>query len=284
MKLKYFMLIILCLIGIAACGDNDDSTNVIVTPSDRPENQQEEQGPVAAGPTIKVNNRIENNVIVVNQTRIDGDDMHMNWRCQQAPPTVVHQQYIHISVRCPTLADDTNNDQVLDPFEIQQVVGPRVIALDSSLSNQDQTEFPAGDDYVYDQRIPLVTLRESVPQDQDFVVMVYGADPDTVLPSTYNPNSEEPIHLTVPIACQLIQAPATIPGSTTGATAGGTVGGSTTGGGTTTGSTVGGTTTGGARTGTTTGGTVGGSIGGTTGGVIGGIIGGTSGATTGGSP
>ena len=282
MKLKYLMLILLCLIGLTSCGDSDDSTNVTVTPPPtQPETpQQEEQGPVSAGPTIKVNNQIENNVVVDNQTRIDGQNMHMNWRCRRAPPVVVHQQYIHISVRCPTLADDTNDDQVLDPQEIQQVMGPKVLALDSSLSNGEQTEFPAGEDYVYDQTIPLATLREFVPQDQDFAVMVYGADPTTVLPTTYNAGSDEPIHLTIPIACQVIRAPQTVPNGTSGGTAGGTVGGSTTGGtttgGTTTGTTVGGTTTGGATTGTTVGGTTTG--GATTGTTVGGTTGGTIGS------
>ena len=227
-------VLVISMVLLASCGgDDDDSTTVVVNPDEPQQQQQEEEGPVSTGPTVVVNNRIVNNVRVVSRrTRIENRRVFLNWQCRNVAP-VVHQQFIHISVRCPTLADDTNGDGVLDPVEVEQAIGPRVLALDTNIESGSQESFPTGSSYTYNQSIPLGQLRQSVPPGQDFVVMIHGASENTTLPSTYTATTNEPVHLTVPIACKVFNAPDII--TTGGTTTGGTTTGGTTTGGTTTG-------------------------------------------------
>ena len=195
-SLILMMLITTSVFVLVSCGDSDDSTNVIIQEEDDTE-RQEEQGPVSAGPVIKINNTIENNVKVTNKTRVEDRDIHINWQCRDVAP-VVHQQFIHISVRCPTLADDTNGDGVVDQVETQQVIGPGVFALDQNAQSTREEQFPQGSQFDYDQRIPLSLLRRFVPQGETFVVMFYGAEPTTQLPPTYSFSGPGPANLTIP--------------------------------------------------------------------------------------
>lgn len=248
-------VLVISMALLASCGgDDDDSTTVVVNP-DEPQ-QQEEEGPVDTGPTVIVNNRIVNNVRVnASRTRVQNRRVFLNWQCRNVAP-VVHKQFIHISVRCPTIQDDTNGDGIVDPVEVEQAIGPRVLALDTNVESAEQESFPSGRSYTYNQSIPLGQLRQSVPPGQDFVVMIHGASENTALPATYTTTTNDPAHLTVPIACKVFNAPVIIDNG--GTTTGGTTTGGTTTGGTTTGTT----TTGGTNGGTTTGGTDGGSTGG----------------------
>lgn len=47
-----------------------------------------------------------------------------------------HQQDIHEGTRCPTLADDTNADGVIDYQEGESVYGKILIPLDSNIKTQ----------------------------------------------------------------------------------------------------------------------------------------------------
>lgn len=252
------------MVTVVACGADDDSdTNIVVNP-DGPD-REEEQGPVDTEPTVIVNNEVETNVRVITQgTRIEDDDYVMDWQCSDVDP-VIHKQYIHIAVSCPTVIQhDRNGDRVLDQVEVQEAIGPAVLALDSNISSQGEDNFPAGTSYEYSQRIPLSDLRSRVPAGEDFVVMYYGVDPSGDIPSTVQSTSSGPVNLNIPIACVVFNAPdVSDDGSTTGTTTGTTTGGATT---TTGGSTTGGSTTGDSTTtgGATTGETNGGSTDGTT--------------------
>lgn len=286
--MKFKHILFAGLVGLMGCGDDNEGDTSITIDRDEEEQQQEQEGPVTTGPTIKINNRIENNITFITRTRVINNDYNFNWQCTNAPDNVIHKQYIHISVRCPTFSDDTNFDGVVDQAEIEQVVGPRIYALDSNANSEEEETFPSTGSYTYNQSVPLSTLREFVPAGQDFVVMIYGAPTTTTLPASYSSTSDDPTHITVPIACKVFQAPA-ISGGTTGGTFGGTAGGTVgstfggTAGGTVAGGTTGGGTTGGTTTGTTIGGTGGSTIGGTVGSTVGGTAGGTTGGTAGGT-
>lgn len=262
------MLMVASLVTMVACGDdNEGDTNVIVNPDD--EEQQEEQGTYTGQPSIVINNRIDNDVRATSRARVDNDNdqVFVDVDCQQAPPNVVHQQIIHIGVRCPGPGDDSNNDGYVDWQETQQVVGSKLLALDGNLSTQEESGYPRGGRYRYSRSARISELRDILPPGENLnldgrVLVIYGANPQP-LPATFQYDPENPTNISIPITCIVIQKQEGGPTTT-----GGTVGGGTTTGGTTTG----GTTTGGATIGGTTGGT-------TTGGTTGGTV--TTGGTTG---
>lgn len=224
------LLVVTCVVTVVACGSDDDSdTNVIVNP-DGGEERQEEQGPVDTRPTVIINNHVEANVRVINRsTRIEDDDYVMDWECHDVDP-VVHKQYIHVSVSCPTIIEhDRNRDGVLDQVEVQEALGPAVMALDSNVSSQGEDSFPAGGSYEYRQSVPLSELRSRVPVGQDFVVMYYGVDASREIPATAESNTSGPVNLNIPIACKVFNAPEISDDEpTTGTTTGGTTTGETT--------------------------------------------------------
>ncbi|HLT22591.1 MAG TPA: hypothetical protein VKZ84_04075 [Bacteriovoracaceae bacterium] len=240
-------LVVASLVLVGACGsDDDDSTNVIVNP-DGP--QREEEGPISTRPTIIINNKIVNNVrmSVRRTTRIEENNFYMDWQCGNIDP-VEHKQYIHAGSRCPTLENDLNGDGYLDAVELEQAVGPGLLALDSNPSSEEVDSFPAGASFEYSTSIPLPLLRRIIPATEDFIVVLYGVDPATPLPDTVASNSDNEIHSTIPIACKVFEAPeapeapevedSTTGGTTTGGTTnGGTTNGDTTNGGTTNGET-----------------------------------------------
>lgn len=245
------LMLVACMVTVMACGSDDDSdTNIIVNP-DEPQ-REEEQGPIDTQPTVIINNNVETNVKVINRrTRIENNDYVMDWECRDVDP-VVHKQYIHISVSCPTVIEhDRNRDGILDQVEVQQAVGPAVLALDSNVRSQGEDSFPTGESYEYNQSIPLPELRSRVPAGQDFVVMYYGVDASRQIPSTAESTSSGPINLNIPIACKVFNAPVISEEDTTTGTTGTTTGGTTTTGGSTTGDTTTGDTTTGGTTGDT---------------------------------
>lgn len=278
--LKFLALGAVLILG--ACGDDGDKTSVVVNPNE-PQQQEEEQGTFSGSTPVIINNRIDNNIKVTNRVRVQGDTVVADVDCQDAPPNVIHQQIIHIGVRCPSALDDTNADGFVDWQETQAVVGPELISLDQNLGSQENSGFPSGQSYRYSRSASLSTIRNSLPSGENFnlegkVLVIYGADPLTRFPATVSSNGSDPVNVTIPIFCNVIQKTASSPTSTASTTTGGATGsGSTTGGttGTTTGST-----TGDASTTTTTGGTASSSTDSTSSSTTGGMTTGTASGTT----
>ncbi|HXH75600.1 MAG TPA: hypothetical protein VNJ08_11575 [Bacteriovoracaceae bacterium] len=274
MKIRIFssktlrLLLVVGMVTIGACGDDGDGDDTTVILS--PDNDVEREEAGTAQPSVVVNNKIDNDVKVVDRTKIvnnndvdiDNDQLDLDWDCVSVDE-VEHPQYIHVNVininvevRCPSVEiDDVNSDGVIDQAEAEAVVGPRRIALDSNPQSQEVEDFPVGSSYTYNEEIPLTKLQQFVAPGQNVAVLIYGADPSTPLPATYATTEATPQdqrHLTVPVDCRIINSPIIIGGNntTTGGTAGGTATGTAGGGGTTTG----GATTGGTTSGSTTGG------------------------------
>lgn len=200
-------LTVLSLVFVMACGsDDDDSTNVVVN-SEGPQ-REEEEAPVSTRPTIIINNKFETNVrmSVKKTTRIEKNVFFMHWECDNFDP-VEHKQYIHAASSCPTLENDVNGDGFIDSVELEQAVGPGVLALDSNPENGGDDSFPVGSSYVYNASISVPFLRQIIPDRQDFIVVLYGVDPSLELPETVVAHSEEEVHSSLPIACKVFKAP-----------------------------------------------------------------------------
>lgn len=192
-----------------------------------------------------------------------------------------HMQHIHVGSRCPTMADDTNGDKIIDGEEAAKVTGEALIPLDTDLSSQAAGGvYPSGADYSYDQSTSFALLYADLqvpdadPTDgvaklaagepmnlAQRVVEIHGVPASTTLPSTVKGVNGKTAQESLPVACTVLARTAgpstgTTTGTSTGTTTGdtGTSTGTTTG---TTGTTTGGTTTGTTGTGTTTGTTAG---------------------------
>lgn len=206
------------LFTLISCGDDDDSTNVIINP-DRPQEEEDnstngENGSVNVGTTVVVNNRINNNLRVTSNSRVRNNNLVFIWRVRNADP-VTHQQWIHRGETCPDIIqNDFNRDGYVDEDEVQQVVGPRLLSL------QVQNQAPSGSNYTYTRPIPLTELWGFIPPGEFFVVIYYGVSVNTVLPPTFLVISEGPIYQNVSIACRRFRSPT---GGTTGGTTGETI-------------------------------------------------------------
>lgn len=164
-------LIIASTLIVAGCGsdDDDDSTVIFV-----PENQQREEGPVATGPDIIINNRIDNDVKVINKNiRVENNDLIIRYLVINLDP-VVHQQYIYASVNCSAAANnDINGDGVVDQVEFEEAVGQPVAILNEAQGTTLQTQ----------QQFPVTELP---PEEENFAFVVYGAEEGVTVPVICN--------------------------------------------------------------------------------------------------
>jgi hypothetical protein len=201
-------VLIMSMAAIVSCGDDDgDTTNVVVNP-DVPENEVEleREGPIATSPTIIINNRLENNVTVINRSRIVRRTYEIHFVVTRLDP-VVHPIYVHIASTCPTLQNDRNGDGILDQQEVEAVAGAPVLLLDREPLVQGNQGFQSGSEINYNQILSLDVFRGIVPVGHDFIVMVYGVDPSTPLPSTVVSTTSGPNHEAIPVACKVFPAP-----------------------------------------------------------------------------
>ncbi len=192
------------IVLVVACGsEDDDSTNVVVNP-DGP--QREEEVPISTRPTIIINNKIVYNVrmSVKRTTRIEENNFYMDWQCSNIDP-VEHKQYIHAGSKCPTLENDLNGDGYLDAVELEQAVGPGLLALDANPESEEVDSFPSGANFEYNRKVAVSVLGEFIPDSKNFIVVIYGISPLTPLPETVASHSDEDIHSSIPIACKAFE-------------------------------------------------------------------------------
>lgn len=146
---------------------------------------------------------------------------------------VIHAQNVRTGWRCPTTADDQNQDGVIDALEGEAVYGKILIPLDGDLTTQaaHDGEFPIGDqygNYLYERVASFNLFMDDLrgPIDENYVklkseeslvleglvVVVHGIDEKFPLPSTvYSTDGRSP-HQALPIACGVIGKVIEIPG------------------------------------------------------------------------
>lgn len=245
------------LVSVVSCGSDDDDSS---GSSSRQPEEQTQEGTFNA--TITALNTSVSSATGTALMRIQGDDLTARVVVGGAR-AATHQQYVRTGARCPTAADDANNDGVIDSTEAASVYGAPILPLDDELDAGDGT-FPQGIAYTYneDESVTQVLAGNGIDalDLSDKVITIHGVPDNVSLPATVQGTKAD-----FPIACGVLSRLGGDTGTTTGDT--GTTTGET---GTTTGET--GTTTG--ETGTTTGetGTTTGETGTTTG---------TTGTTTG---
>jgi hypothetical protein len=165
----------------------------------------------------------------------DGDRFWAYVRLFAGAPEAWHPQAIWTGTRCPTLADDTNGDGIIDIQEAAAVLGKITIPLDANLNSQDALRnwYPKGDlsgNYFYEKmgsftsilndlrrppgRDPM--LKKLGPDEGLYIegraVMIQGISANTVLPETVQTEGRFRAFQTLPIACGIFQQVTEMPG------------------------------------------------------------------------
>lgn len=116
---------------------------------------------------------------------ISGDELTAKIR-MGAAKAGTHAQHVHTGTRCPTPADDTNGDGVVDATEATAVYGGVLLALDSDLAGGGT--FPSGITYNYDQSASVAQVLTNLGLGslalEGKVVNVHGVPDSTNLPAT----------------------------------------------------------------------------------------------------
>lgn len=109
-------------------------------------------------------------------------------------PETLHAQNIRSGSRCPTMADDTNNDGFIDAIEGEAVYGTIHKAL---------TEYPsanAAGAYFYSETVDV----EAEENLNGKVIVIEGVSSDAELPETVVGSGESSAQMSLPIACGVL--------------------------------------------------------------------------------
>lgn len=144
-------------------------------------------------------------------------------------PKAWHQQKVYTGSRCPTPADDANNDGFIDIVEAEAVVGKVLIPMDADLGTQmsGRNFYPVGDlsgSYHYERVVSFSRFfndlkgEDKVPEDNIIklapdqgldivgrVVMVQGTAETIEYPETVASTNRHKPFQTLPIACGIFK-------------------------------------------------------------------------------
>lgn len=211
-----------CLFTLIACGSDDDDDSSVVA-------QPEEQRPVEGAYQVNLmplnSNVVGEGVRGVALINVHDDTFEVETEMEGVSSTV-HAQHIHAAAVCPTEADDTNGDGVVDVIEGVPSYGPILVPLDNNLASQSAGTFPfaSGGNFTYEESTPLTQMIQALQQpdsDPNDAVVTLGADEDldldrrtivihgvaesTELPATVATIGDLEAYKSVPIACGVIE-------------------------------------------------------------------------------
>ncbi len=152
-----------------------------------------------------------------------GGMLTIDIRVKGAPPNMVHWQHFHgfkdgAQAKCPTLADDTNHDAIIDLIETGKASGTTMVPFIKHPATMDvaKGDYPTANakgDYHYRETVSIKELQEAFGkafpgQQLDLskrVVYIHGVPGSEQLPSTVQSLGPIPAQVTVPIACGAIE-------------------------------------------------------------------------------
>lgn len=135
---------------------------------------------------------------------------------------VMHTQNIFSASKCPTTADDTNRDGVIDIKEAHVALGSILLPLDNDISSRKEGEgqYPKGPSFTYNKKANwsgiLKDLQAPYGEDhyllegdslslENRVILVQGTSASGHLPSTVATVENLEPHISVPISCGVIR-------------------------------------------------------------------------------
>lgn len=216
---------LLCL--LAGCGDDDDEAPVSnpATTGQQPQQPEPERG-IFKATMSSINTTVAGNTSGAAEITINGDNITIRTQVNGAP-VATHAQHIHIGTTCPTPANDTNGDGIVDGVEASAISGKVLIPLDDDINSQDAGKdvYPVGPVYLYDesgsyaQMLSDLTAADPNPNDPlvklpagstqiglvGKVIKIHGVPPTTNLPNTVaSGDPTKSPHEDLPISCGVI--------------------------------------------------------------------------------
>lgn len=199
MKLNLLALFIL-VISAYSCGGYDDDDSSSST-------QEEQADGVFAVPFAPLNTSIpDNDISSVTTISISESSVIFEFFISGVPGNTIHAQHIHPGTRCPTEADDTNQDGFIDGVEALAVTDALLMSLDDDLEDADDNSFPASNvdgQYRYNESTEI----DSSVILTGKVVDIHGVPESVDLPETVAGLPGETPQQSLPIACGIITAP-----------------------------------------------------------------------------
>ncbi|MGV8942095.1 MAG: hypothetical protein ACOH1P_11285 [Lysobacter sp.] len=154
---------------------------------------------------------------------VDGDSLLIRIDARGLPPDIEHWQHFHgfaddKVAACPTAAADANGDGIVDLIETEAVAGTTMVPFDTDPAAMDiaHGQYPhAGADgsFNYQQIVSMPALTAAfakafagqTPDLDRRVIFIHGVVTDARLPSTVASLGPIPAHVTLPIACGVIE-------------------------------------------------------------------------------
>lgn len=156
--------------------------------------------------------------------RVDGDKLTVKTYIDDAS-NVTHRQSVHVGTSCPTAANDSNGDGMVDYQEALKAVGPVLIPLDADLSSQEKGAevYPSGSSFSYNESGFMTEMlnnlweADTVPADEftklgsgqglrlvGRVVLLHGTFSSNLLPGSLATRGSDPANIALPVACGVI--------------------------------------------------------------------------------
>lgn len=154
---------------------------------------------------------------------IDGDNMLVRIEAKGLPPDIEHWQHFHgfkdgRAAKCPTAAADVNGDGIIDLIETEAASGTTMVPFDKDPAAMDiaHGQYPHADadgSFSYGQTVSIPALDAAFaeafagqkPDLDRRVIFIHGVVPNTGLPTTVASLGPIPAHVTLPIACGVIE-------------------------------------------------------------------------------
>lgn len=154
---------------------------------------------------------------------IDGDNMLVRIDARGLPPDIEHWQHFHgfkdgRAAKCPTAAADANGDGIIDLIETEAASGTTMVPFDQDPVAMDiaHGRYPHADangSFAYRQTVSVAALDAAFaqafagqkPDLERRVIFIHGVVPGAGLPTTVASLGPIPAHVTLPIACGVIE-------------------------------------------------------------------------------
>ena len=154
---------------------------------------------------------------------VTGDNLTISITADGLPPDIEHWQHFHgftddKDAKCPAASADANKDGIVDLIETEPAAGTTMVPFDSDPVAMDVAHgtYPkasASGSYTYQETVSLKALTAAFANavkapalDLDRrVIFIHGVPATTKLPSTVASLGPIPAHVTLPIACGVIE-------------------------------------------------------------------------------
>lgn len=154
---------------------------------------------------------------------VDGDDLLVRIDAKGLPPGIEHWQHFHgfaddRAAACPTARADVNSDGIIDLIETEAAAGTTMVPFDTDPAAMDiaHGQYPharADGTFSYEQTVSMPALNAAfakafagqTPDLDRRVVFIHGVVTDAKLPTTVASLGPIPAHVTLPIACGVIE-------------------------------------------------------------------------------